>query len=130
MDEQRERIYNTLNSLIKEYGADITTDSPMAAFMINSVIQDIKNFCAINYLPEELEHVVIRRVLGQMLQFTVQINGGDSLKVDAMIKSISEGDTSISYDSKLDRGMVIFSFIEESKIYGQDDLYSFRKMRW
>lgn len=130
MDEQRERIYNTLNSLIEEYGADITTDSPMTTFMVNSVIQDIKNFCAINYLPEELEHVVVRRVLGQMLLFTVQINGGDSLKVDSMIKSISEGDTSISYDSKLDRGMIIFSFIEESKIYGQDDLYSFRKMRW
>ena len=129
MDEQRMRINEKIGDLLTDYGID-TSNTPMFDFVVDSTIQEILNFCALTKLPAELEHVVIRRALGQIILFNVQINGTDSINADRIVKSITEGDTSISYDNRLDKGMLIFAYVEESKKYGQDELYSFRKMRW
>lgn len=100
-------------------------------YAIKSEKQDILNFCALEELPVELEHILVKRVIGNLLHFIVQIKGNEGVNIDSMgVKSISEGDISISYNTNLDRSKLIFDFINEAREYGKEELYSFRKLRW
>lgn len=100
-------------------------------YAINAELRDILNFCAIDTLPSELEYVLIRRVLGNLLGFIVQVKGNEGVNIDSMgISSIREGDVSISYNNSLDKASLIFRFIKDSKEFGKEELYSFRKLRW
>lgn len=123
----KERVIYELSS----YTGDVDLVISSIDYTINSEIREILNFCAIDTLPSELEHVVVRRVLGQLLNFIVQVRGNEGVNIDSVgISSIKEGDVSISYNNSLDKASLIFRFIKNSKEYGKDELYSFRKLRW
>ena len=71
-----------------------------------------------------------RRVLAKILDFKLQTSDADSINIEKGIRSITEGDVSISYDTSLDRGVLLSKFIKDGLIYGTDNLYSFRDFRW
>lgn len=126
----REDFINKVIELIDPFGINLSADDFYLVFAIESTIQDILNFCNIKEIPKELEHVVIRRVLTKILDFKLQTSGADSINIEKGIRSITEGDVSISYDTSLDRGVLLSKFIKEGLNYGMDNLYSFRDFRW
>lgn len=130
MNELKEKLKLQIVEYLLRPDTGVTFVDYIVEISIRSVIQDILNFCNLTELPKELEHVVIRRVIGNLLEYYIRVNGADNLNIDKMVRSISEGDVSITYDDKLDRNLITFKFIEESKNYGHNDLYSFRTMRW
>lgn len=116
--------------LIEPFGIKLTTDDFSLGFAIESTIQDILNFCDLKEIPKELEHVVVRRVLANLIGFKLQTDGAESMNIEKGIKSITEGDVSITYDNSMDKGTLLAKFIQDSKNYGMDNLYSFRDFRW
>ncbi|WAW15450.1 hypothetical protein [Peptostreptococcus equinus] len=116
--------------LLKPFGIAIETSDFSLEFAVQSTIQDILNFCNLKEIPKELEHVVIRRVLANLIGFKLQTDGAESMNIEKGIKSISEGDVSITYYSSIDKGALLNKFIQDSKNYGLDNLYSFRDFRW
>lgn len=116
--------------LLKPFGIAIETSNFSLEFAVQSTIQDILNFCNLKEIPKELEHVVIRRVLANLIGFKLQTDGAESMNIEKGIKSISEGDVSITYYSSVDKGALLNKFIQDSKNYGLDNLYSFRDFRW
>lgn len=126
----REDFINKVIELIDPFGINLSADDFYLAFTIESTIQDILNFCNLKEIPKELEHVIIRRVLAKILDFKLQTSGADSINIEKGIRSITEGDVSISYDISLDRGVLLSKFIKEGLNYGMDNLYSFRDFRW
>lgn len=126
----REDFINKVIELIDPFGINLSADDFYLVFAIESTIQDVLNFCNLKEIPKELEHVVIRRVLTKILDFKLQTSGADSINIEKGIRSITEGDVSISYDTSLDRGVLLSKFIKEGLNYGMDNLYSFRDFRW
>lgn len=123
-------IKNEVIELLKPFGVEIAGDYSTLLFLIQSITQDILNFCNLKELPEELKHVVVRRVVANMLNLKLQASGESAIEVEKGIKSISEGDVSISYDTSLDKGVLLSRFIKDNMKYGMDNLYSFRDFRW
>lgn len=126
----REDFINKVIELIDPFGINLSADDFYLVFAVESTIRDILNFCNLKEIPKELEHVVIRRVLAKILDFKLQTSGADSINIEKGIRSITEGDVSISYDTSLDRGVLLSKFIKEGLNYGMDNLYSFRDFRW
>lgn len=126
----REDYMDKVIELIELFGIRISTDDFYLAFAVESTIQDILNFCNLKEIPVELEHVIVRRVLAKILDFKLQTSDADSINIEKGIKSITEGDVSISYDTSLDRGVLLSKFIKDGLNYGTDNLYSFRDFRW
>lgn len=126
----REDFINKVIELIDPFGVNLSADDFYLVFAIESTIQDVLNFCNLKEIPKELEHVVIRRVLTKILDFKLQTSGADSINIEKGIRSITEGDVSISYDTSLDRGVLLSKFIKEGLNYGMDNLCSFRDFRW
>lgn len=114
--------------LLKPFGVEVAEDDFTLLFLIQSTTQDILNYCNIKDLPRELEHVVARRVVANLLNLKLQAE--DSIEVEKGIKSITEGDISLSYDTTLDKGVLLARFIRENKEYGKEKLYSFRDFSW
>lgn len=126
----REDYMDKVIELIELFGIRISTDDFYLAFAVESTIQDILNFCNLKEIPVELEHVIVRRVLAKILDFKLQTSDADSINIEKGIRSITEGDVSISYDTSLDRGVLLSKFIKDGLNYGTDSLYSFRDFRW
>ncbi|MDB8851652.1 MAG: hypothetical protein E6147_02940 [Peptostreptococcus sp.] len=120
----------TVIELLKPFGVEVAEDDFTLLFLIQSITQDILNYCNLKELPKELEHVVVRRVVANLLNSKLQASGVGSIEVEKGIKSITEGDVSVSYDTSLDKGVLISSFIKDNLNYGMDNLYSFRDFRW
>lgn len=120
----------TVIELLKPFGVEVAEDDFTLLFLIQSITQDILNYCNLKELPKELEHVVVRRVVANLLNLKLQTSGEGSIEVEKGIKSITEGDVSVSYDTSLDKGVLISSFIKDNLNYGMDNLYSFRDFRW
>lgn len=123
-------IKKTVIELLKPFGVEIAEDDFSLLFLIQSTTQDILNFCNLKELPKELEHVVERRVVANVLNLKLQASGEESIEVEKGIKSITEGDVSVSYDTSLDKGVLIARFIKDNMKYGVDNLYGFRDFRW
>lgn len=123
-------IKKTVIELLKPFGVEIAEDDFTLLFLIQSTTQDILNYCNLKELPKELNHVVARRVVANLLNLKLQASGEGSIEVEKGIKSITEGDVSVSYDTSLDKGVLIAKFIKDNLKYGMDNLYSFRDFRW
>lgn len=123
-------IKKTVIEVLKPFGVEIAEDDFTLLFLIQSITQDILNYCNLKELPKELNHVVARRVVANLLNLKLQASGEGSIEVEKGIKSITEGDVSVSYDTSLDKGTLISRFIKDNLKYGMDNLYSFRDFRW
>lgn len=63
--------------------------------IILDIIQDIKNYCNLKYVPIELEPFIRKKVKG-IIDYENENDNGNSSLYD--IKSIKEGDTTITYN--------------------------------
>ena len=120
----REEYIDKVIELIEPFGIRLSADDFYLEFVIESTIQDILNFCNLKEIPKELEHVIVRRVLAKILDFKLQTSDADSINIEKGIRSITEGDVSISYDTSLDRGVLLSKFIKDGLNYGTDNLYA------
>lgn len=119
---------NTLGYNLNE--GDIVT----LQFAINGTEQYIKNFCNISDIPKELYYVAVDMAAGTLLK-TKQSIGVDTLEgVDLdsdNIKSITEGDVSVTYNSDSSNSATArYNALLDKLCNRKDELIPFRKMRW
>lgn len=101
-------------------------DDTALLFCISRTEEHIKNVCNISEIPEELYYKGIDMVCGEFLGVKLEGYGTEN---DRLIKTITEGDTTVTYQDGVDRVKKLIDFI--NGLRGNDaELYSFRKMRW
>lgn len=118
---------NTLGYNLNE--GDIVT----LQFAINGTEQYIKNFCNISDIPKELYYVAVDMAAGTLLK-TKRSIGIDTLEgIDLEsdnIKSISEGDVSITYNSDSSNSATArYNTLLDKLCNRKNELIPFRKMR-
>lgn len=108
-------------------------DIETLGFLIGKVESDILNFCNIDALPDAAVYIAIDMACGEFLldkkaAGDLIINGVDLSKAD--VKSISEGDTSVSFDSNSQNAAQKADVLINSLLDSQNDLYRFRRFVW
>lgn len=97
----------------------------------NNEVQNIKNNCNVDTVPDSLYYVLLKRVVGYFL-FALKGSGGlDGYDFEAAVKSIQEGDISITYsDGSMTPEQRFDAVIASLRLYGADELNAHRKIKW
>jgi hypothetical protein len=108
------------------------TDAWVLCFAMQSVENSIKNSCNVTSLPEGLFNVAVDKVCGEFL-FNMKQSGQlhiDDLDFSGAITSISEGDTSVSFDTGStdeEKFNQILNFLMHSR---DGELTCYRRLKW
>lgn len=107
-------------------------DAWMIAFTMQKVMHHVLNEINHTKVPDELFEVVVDMVCGEFLLVKFQTGKLvlDSLDLDGMIQSVTEGDTTVSFSTEgSDESK--FNSLLTWLIQGKgSDLLCYRKMRW
>lgn len=66
-------------------------------FELNKILSYVKNYCNITTIPEILDPRITDRVCGEFLFYKKNSGTLEGFDYDAVIKSIKEGDTTLTY---------------------------------
>lgn len=149
MNENLQTVVNSVIAILKDtnlttmveavvqrlvsFGYDVTCDDDwMIAFTMQKVKNHILNEINHSAIPEGLMEVFVDMVCGEFLMVKHQTGklDLDSLDLDGMIQSVSEGDTSVSFSAEGSDESKLNSLLTWL-IHGKgSDLLCYRKMRW
>lgn len=123
-----EKIKELVTTRLSGFGVTVTeADDLLLAYVIAKIERDIKNFCNIAEVPEELYYVWSDAVCADFLH--AKLSSGTLENVSSIVKSISEGDTTISFsENSTPEGqlLVCLSTMELKN----SDLIRYRKIVW
>lgn len=107
-------------------------DEVTLLFCISRVEEYIKNTCNVTEIPEGLHYKSIDMVCGEFLDTKLSIGQleGYNVEDNRLIKSIAEGDTTVTYqDGAADSYTAMSEYISSLKA-ADAELYTYRKIRW
>lgn len=108
-------------------------DSWMLTFLIQKVENHIKNICNISTIPEELLNIAVDMVVGEFLLNKKSMGNLEGFDLEAAIKQIQEGDTSITYaigDGDLTPEKRLDLLIDYLMNHGKNEIISHRCIKW
>lgn len=125
-------ISTSVTARLKELGYTVTDDdTAMITYITNQVEQEIKNRCNITAIPDALQYVEVDMICGELLDLKNSSGALASVfDMAAAEKSISEGDTSVTYSDEDSLATKIGKIIVWLKTHGIDGLIEFRRVRW
>jgi hypothetical protein len=127
----KEKVINRIES----FGVTIAdSDWWVIDFIISKVENQIKNDCNLTTVPNELLEIAVDVVVGEFLKSKKSTGTLDSSAIvttDAPIKSIKEGDTTITYAvSDGQQSNTGIDGLIASLINKQSEFIKFRRLRW
>lgn len=131
----------TLEENVKKYLAAIgftysDDDSWMLKFCIEKVTNTIKNECNVSSIPKGLEQIAVQMVVGEFLynkKNAGQTENFENLDFDAVVKSIQEGDTNITFaigEGSLTPEQRLNNLITHLMSSGKSEFVTYRKIKW
>lgn len=127
VDEEKRMLEKILDLILTITKKDVSGDANILNYLINAETQRALNIINCETLPTELEHVIVRRVVGVYLQTNiVALVGAENLEVPTQIKM---GDTQVSFSGKSaeDRLKEVGQLFVN---YGEGELTCFRRLKW
>lgn len=102
-------------------------------FIMQKVESEVRTECNLSDIPEGLENVVIDMVVGEFLLNKKSTGSLEGINIDAAVKQIKEGDTSITYaigdgDGTPEKRLDIF--INYLISHGRSSFASYRRLKW
>lgn len=127
--------YTEVAERLKSFGCNIAEgDELTIQFAINGTEEYIKNFCNLPEVPDELHYTAVDMCCGTYLKTkrSLGIDVCDSIDFDAeAVKSITEGDVSVTYNSDGKTGKAaLFDALLNKLCNRNAELVTFRKLRW
>ena len=131
-------MYNDVVERLGMFGYEIQEgDEQKINYSSNVVAEHIKNFCNLNSesLPTKFKYYAIDKICGDFLNtkfLTGSLEFNDIDFTSPLVKSISEGDTSVSYETGQNDSpsQKIKSFIDGLNLEDKNNLYRFRRFDW
>lgn len=122
-----EKVKQRLTSLGYEC---VESDDFALEFVIKKAEQHIKHFCNISTVPDCLEWVMIDMVCGDFLLTKNSTGQLTSVQIAAVVKKLTEGDTTVEYNATTDREATFNAFLDKMVNGHTSDLIAHRKLRW
>lgn len=100
-------------------------------YCIEKVENRIKNSCNTDVVPTGLLEVATDMVCGEFLNWKNAVGQlGESFSVDAAVKTVQAGDTSVSFDTSMSQSGKFCEFIKYLRSSGEGDLACYRRLKW
>ena len=132
-DTNLNRLIETVLQRLVSFGCTPTKDDVFSiAFGIQKVQNHIRNVTNQEKIPDGLFEVTVDMVCGEVLN-GLYLSGKlelDNLDLDGIVKSVSEGDTSVTFEANgqgEDKFRQLVAWLMDGK---GCDLLCYRKMRW
>ncbi len=103
-------------------------DYDAVAFAADKTYEYILDFCNIASLPKELYAVYVDMAAGEFLMDMYSVNKLSGYTDGQLVKSISEGDVSITYNNS--ESVRELEALMERLTNKKEILYSFRRLKW
>lgn len=106
-----------------------TADDWMMGFCKDKVENHIKNSCNVAEVPEGLRHVAVDMACGEFLFGKKQSGQGVGIDFEAVVKSIAEGDTTVTFDTSASAEAkydALISYLMHSEV----DFAAYRCIKW
>lgn len=119
--------------ILNEYGYKFqSSDNYILDLAKDKVKERILNKINCSELPNGLKNVFIHRVIGEFLDFKYNLNQLEleNVTIERMVKTISEGDTSVTYVDEESSTAKLKGFIDSLKDYGDAQLIRYRRIVW
>jgi hypothetical protein len=115
---------------LASFGYDATAaDNWMLNFCIGKVETHIKNSCNVADVPEGLRPVAIDMACGEFLYGKKQSGQGVGIDFEATVKSIAEGDTTVTFDTS-GGAEAKYDALISYLMHGEVDLGAYRCIKW
>ena len=118
---------------LKSFGYELKSeDDWVLVFLVEKVTNGINNECNIDGIPEGLYQIAVDMVCGEFLMMkkgSGQLDDTD-ISTEAAIKSIHEGDTSITYAVSDGAASTIDGLIDCLMNRGKEQFAAFRRFKW
>lgn len=112
------------------YGYTVTdADKVILGMIEGSTTAHIKNATNLDEIPDGLTEQVIDAIVAHFLR-AKKLTSPESLNFEKLIKSISEGDTSVTYDGEKSSEERLDEWIEYMLTRLDDDLFKYRVLSW
>ncbi|EHA4031108.1 hypothetical protein JKN53_000088 [Enterococcus faecalis] len=126
MDELKKRLLEKLKKA-KGIANEVTSSDDVFSFAIETAIYDVLNYChfSIEEWPTEIDNTVILMVIDLLNETSLTLNASET---ESEVKSLTEGDFSISKETKAEAYQKIMSAPSFSKNYKRT-LNNFRRLK-
>lgn len=112
------------------YGYTVTTeDEWVINFIIVKVGNYIKDQCNTSVVPEGLHEVAVDMVVGEFMQGKKSIGQLTGINLEAIVKSIQEGDSKVEFTGELSPEQRIESLIAYLT-HGNMNFATYRRIKW
>jgi hypothetical protein len=105
------------------------SDQWLIEYIIAKVTNTVKNECNITEIPDGLHQIAVDMVCGEILSAKKGSGQLDTLDVEAAIKTIKEGDTSVTYAIE-DNSITLDGLINTLINSGKSQFVTFRRFAW
>lgn len=105
-------------------------DELILPFVMDKVLNNIKNSCNITSIPEGLMATAIDMVCGEFLFLKNQTGQLESFDSEIAIKKVSLGDTDVTFGDSLSSEQRLDNLINYLMTNGKGDFVCYRKIKW
>lgn len=126
-------LFNAAAKLLEEYGYTLGDgDAAALGFAADKAAAFIRNDCNVSEIPDGLFHLAVQRTVGEFLGAKLAFDANSIIGVDAgrVVKSVSVGDTSTSFEVGATPEQRLSAAVELLKKAGEGELACYRKIRW
>lgn len=121
---------NDITNRLKSFGYVEGNDTFALNFLIKKVENHIKHECNIDDVPDGLSQVWIDLVCGEFLAEKKATGQLTDLQIEAVVKKIQDGDTTVEYSATTDANVIFDKFINNLLNSYQSDFGRYRKLVW
>lgn len=127
MDTQA--ILEKVKMLLSAVGVEVPEDDVVLSFVLDAVVSEILNRTNQAEVPEGLYTVLVMRTAGVYLR-NLKSAGKLSVEFEAAVKSISEGDASVTFSDSDSPEAQFDALVSGWASYGDDQLNRYRRLVW
>lgn len=126
-----EPIYLSVRERLKTLGYEVVLeDSWLMGFAVQKVENYIKSSCNLDEIPEGLFTVEVDMVCGELLLAKKQSNQLSGFNFEPAVRSVSEGDTSVSYATEETTSQQFGALLERMSHPDSGEFARYRRIQW
>lgn len=130
-EEQFAEFKNTVIVRLNALGYSDVVDGFILKFIANKVENTIKNKTNLEQVPKELDYVFVDMVCGEFLKEKMSLGAlSDNEIKGIVVKSITEGDTSITYDINSSPRALFEALVNKLITPNEEEFIKYRVMVW
>lgn len=120
-----------IKTRLKQFGYEVSSfDLQIISHISKSVEKDVKGFCHVTIIPDELTEKVIDKICGEFLQLKRQTGTLECFDTEQLVETVKMGDTSVTIKGKSGADLVDALIKQLVSQLDERTMRCYRKVRW